>query len=63
MPMYSYRCKECKDVVELIQSIKEGDEYLAAGPRCRKCEGEIERIIQHTSFELKGRGWERDGYS
>jgi len=62
MPMYTYRCKECKDCIELIQSMSEGDAYLASGPRCKKCDGEIERIIQKTSFELKGMGWEKDGY-
>lgn len=61
--MYTYRCKECSDEVDLIQSISEGDHYLAAGPRCRKCEGQVERIIKGVSFKLEGRGWERDGYS
>jgi predicted nucleic acid-binding Zn ribbon protein len=42
--------------------MSEGDAYLASGPRCKKCDGEIERIIQKTSFELKGMGWEKDGY-
>lgn len=63
MPMYTYRCKDCKHTEEMIQSMKEGDAYLAARPRCRECNGEVERIIQKTSFELKGYGWERDGYS
>jgi len=63
MPVYTYRCKDCRECIELIQSIDEGDRYMSARPRCKKCQGEVERIIQKTSFELKGFGWEKDGYS
>lgn len=28
-----------------------------------KCKGKLERLIQPTSFTLKGKGWAKDGYS
>ena len=67
MPVYVYRCKKCQCTTELIQSFKEGEEYLAEGkyrcgnPDCQHTEGE--RVIGSTSFILSGRGWFSDGYS
>lgn len=63
MPIYRYKCENCNHELELIQSISEGDEYLAAEPSCPKCEdGKLGRIISLGSFQLNGRGWYRDGY-
>lgn len=63
MPLYTYRCKDCKDEVDVVQSMEEGDRYLKARPKCKKCDGEVQRIIKGANFKLEGRGWERDGYS
>jgi hypothetical protein len=53
--------------MELIQSFKEGEEYLAEGKYvCEKLDclhTEGERVIGSTSFILSGRGWFRDKYS
>lgn len=65
MPIYIYRCKKCKDTIELQQSFKEGDEFLREGnyrclaPDCGGTEGE--RVITTASFILEGRGWYNKG--
>lgn len=63
MPMYKYKCKACNHELELIQSIKEGDEYQATVKECPKCGApEWHRLISLGSFQLQGGGWYRDGY-
>lgn len=56
MPLYEYRCKNCKHTIEKMQKIS------APPPECPKCEGETSRQIGLSSFRLKGPGWESDGY-
>jgi len=72
MPKYCYRCRECGAKREEIQSIVEGEEFIAdatcqepvggLGPDTRECEGAYERLLGGTSFKLAGKGWFRDGY-
>lgn len=64
MPIFIYRCTMCEVTNEKIQSVSEGEEYLAGRPCCDNpgCDGEQKRIMGTTSFSLKGKGWERDGY-
>ena len=70
MPIYVYKCPECKYVDELIQQYSKQEV-----PYCSRC-GEsyldidipaplMERVFcaTGTSFRLKGHGWEKDGYS
>lgn len=60
MPIYEYKCPKCDRVVELKQKIAH-----AVAPMCceENCNIEMDRIISRSSFQLKGTGWERDGYS
>jgi putative FmdB family regulatory protein len=62
MALYDYQCKACGDVDEHIVSSTSGEPT-----KCEKCgaENALERVagIPKTSFELRGRGWARDGYS
>lgn len=60
MPVYTYRCRECKCEMEELQ--KMDDE---PPPRCPACEAEgtLERILAPCNFELVGSGWAKDGYS
>jgi Zn finger protein HypA/HybF involved in hydrogenase expression len=63
MPIYKYKCMECEHSVELVQSMKEGEEYQATHTTCEKCNSpEWKRVIGGTAFKLRGYGWFRDGY-
>ncbi|KAA0259207.1 zinc ribbon domain-containing protein [Deferribacter autotrophicus] len=53
MPIYEYKCKECGNVFELMESIN-SDVYER---KCVKCGGTAKRIISLSSFHLKGSGW------
>ena len=52
MPLYEYRCNECKKEFEVLQKI-------TAEPleKCLYCGGNVEKLISTTSFQLKGSGW------
>ncbi|HTX35123.1 MAG TPA: FmdB family zinc ribbon protein [Bryobacteraceae bacterium] len=52
MPLYEYRCHQCGKTFEVLQ--KFADEPLAVHDECG---GEVERLISHSSFQLKGSGW------
>ena len=59
MPIYEYRCKKCGKQFEYMQRMSDAPK--------RKCEAcgalSLERLISHTSFQLKGSGWYKDLYS
>ena len=52
MPLYEYQCTECGERFEVIQ--KFSDEPLKT---CRKCKGEVERLISSPAIQFKGSGW------
>jgi putative FmdB family regulatory protein len=60
MPIYEYRCTECRTIIEEIQ--KFSDEPLTD---CKECDitGTLEKIITGTHFSLKGDCWYKDGYT
>lgn len=58
MPIYEYECTECGDVEEAVQKMT--DPPLT---RCKKCSGELHKLISHSAFHLKGGGWYSDAYS
>ena len=59
MPMYSYHCTKCNEVYENMRSIAQRDVKL----QCPTCNELCERILDLSSFQLKGDGWYKDGYS
>jgi len=59
MPMYSYHCTKCNEVYENMRSISQRDVKL----QCPACNDLCERILDLSSFQLKGDGWYKDGYS
>ena len=62
MPIYEYKCKKCDYTEEVLQ--KMNDPFYFKGQGCPECGAfEMERIIGLSSFQLKGDGWYRDGYS
>ncbi len=52
MPIYEYRCKSCHDQFEVLQ--KFSAEPLTV---CRRCGGELERLISPPALRFKGTGW------
>ncbi|GAB7140930.1 hypothetical protein RsTz2092_08870 [Deferribacterales bacterium RsTz2092] len=58
MAIHEYRCSKCRHTFEQIESITAEAHTVA----CPKCNGEAERIISHSAFQLKGSGWYSSGY-
>lgn len=58
MPIYEYRCEECNNTFELLES-------FSAEPikKCVECGGEARRVISSSSFILKGSGWYLTDYA
>ncbi len=66
MPLYEYKCEKCGVHIEKLQGIN--DEPLKVcdkkiEPKNKSCGGELKKMISQTSFQLKGGGWYKDGYS
>ena len=60
MPIYEYKCAECKAISEFMVNLRDVD----FKPSCKKCESKnVVRLISRSSFALKGGGWYKDGYS
>jgi putative FmdB family regulatory protein len=60
MPIYEYICPKCYKELELLQKVNDPE------PLCFCDEGDpcpMDRQISKNSFQLKGSGWERDGYA
>ncbi len=58
MPIYEYQCSKCGEIFEVFQKIH--DEPVS---QCRFCQGRVEKLISHSSFQLKGSGWYLTDYS
>ena len=58
MPIYEYQCSQCGEVFEAFQKIT--DLPLT---ECKFCQGKVEKLISHTSFQLKGSGWYLSDYA
>ena len=58
MPTYDYKCKKCKKIFELFQSMK--DEPIK---KCKFCSGNVERLIgTGAGFIFKGDGFHATDY-
>ena len=62
MPVYAYRCDQCKKYVELFQRVSEKKAPVCDDQNCKNYGTEMESVIGSTSFILKGSGWAKDGY-
>lgn len=58
MPIYEYQCSKCGEVFEAFQKIN--DSPLT---ECKFCQGRVEKLISHSSFQLKGAGWYLTDYA
>jgi putative FmdB family regulatory protein len=59
MPVYEYECSACGHRFEEWQKIN--DKPVKVCPKCKA--RKVERLISHTSFQLKGGGWYGDLYA
>lgn len=65
MPIYEYRCPSCGAEVEQLQKY-DAEPPACESETCRAATGEavtMERKVSRSSFELRGGGWAKDGYS
>jgi putative FmdB family regulatory protein len=58
VPIYEYQCTKCGEVFEAFQKIT--DEPLS---QCKFCKSAVEKLISHSSFQLKGSGWYLTDYA
>lgn len=58
MPIYEYQCSKCGETFEAFQKMT--DDPLT---ECRFCRGKVEKLISHSSFQLKGSGWYLTDYA
>ena len=61
MPIYTYRCSLCGISDDYIKEIKDRDNKFL----CEQddCSGVMIRELAAPSFQLKGDGWYKDGYT
>ena len=52
MPIYEYICDDCGSELEVMQKITD-----APLKECKKCKGDLRRLISNSAFVLKGSGW------
>ena len=55
MPTYEYRCKDCGEHLEVVQSFR--DDPLTDCPRC---EGTLKKVFQPVGIAFKGQGFYRN---
>jgi len=58
VPIYEYQCTKCGEIFEAFQRMT--DEPLG---QCKFCQSKVERLISHSSFQLKGSGWYLTDYA
>lgn len=58
MPIYEYQCKKCREIFEAFQKLN--DDPLK---QCKFCKGKVDKLISHSSFQLKGSGWYLTDYA
>tara|TARA_Y100000310_G_C20676257_1_gene813250 strand:+ start:2327 stop:2551 length:225 start_codon:yes stop_codon:yes gene_type:complete len=61
MPLYSYKCSFCGVVDEYIIDIEKRNKTFPCEQEV--CTGLMIRELEAPSFQLKGVGWYKDGYS
>ncbi|MGD2294252.1 MAG: zinc ribbon domain-containing protein [Candidatus Aminicenantes bacterium] len=52
MPLYEYKCTECRSVFEVIQKINE-----PPLKKCLKCGAPVNKVISPPAIQFKGNGW------
>lgn len=58
MPIFEYECQGCSERFEELMRRTDPD------PVCPSCgNGDVQRLISHSSFQLKGSGWYATDYA
>ena len=57
MPLYEYRCQDCRETIETIQKVS--DSPLS---ECEACGGILERLLSPSAIKFKGSGWYVNDY-
>ena len=57
MPTYEYRCKECKQGLEIKQSLK--DKPLI---KCEECGGQLNKVFSPIGMSFQGKGFYRNDH-
>lgn len=52
MPIYEYECRKCGRIIEAYQKFSD-----APLKKCDRCSGNLQKLISHSTFHLKGTGW------
>jgi putative FmdB family regulatory protein len=55
MPTYEYRCKDCGEHLEVVQSFR--DDPLT---ECPRCSGDLKKVFQPIGIAFKGTGFYRN---
>ncbi len=55
MPTYEYRCKDCGEHLEVVQSFR--DDPLT---ECPNCKGTLKKVFQPVGIAFKGTGFYRN---
>lgn len=58
MPLYEYRCTQCGNRYEKIQSFSAEPDTV-----CPKCGGKVERPLTAPALQFKGAGWYINDYA
>jgi putative FmdB family regulatory protein len=58
MPIYEYRCEKCGKIFEVLQRFSDAPLKIH-----EECGGEVEKLISHSAFQLKGSGWYQTDYA
>ena len=61
MPTYTYKCTRVGCLKDFEFKQKMADDPITECPACKNTT--LRRVISTTSFQLKGGGWEKDGYN
>lgn len=54
MPTYSYRCTQCGDAFDIVQSFSDN-----ALETCTKCQGKLRKLFNSVGIVFKGSGFYR----
>ena len=58
MPFYTFKCPKCDSEITELRDMGDDTE-----PSCEECKSSMKRQLSACSFQLKGGGWFKDGYS
>ncbi len=64
MPIFGYRCGKCRKEFEVFYTTQSAVEREEPSEKCPECGSTKKRKLppKGTSFQLKGKGWAKDGY-